>query len=197
MGGNPLFPFSPVSGHRCGCSREQAQARHHFLSTCSFLQVTMTSISASQVILAEHTENSIPLAEVGEIQHSLVAYCCSSMEPQPGCSQTSRELSSIESRSVREHDQCYHRGSEKKDTVDASLDVLRKTALIQGNASRCALPWAPLLKFLPCKANILEQSTAGCLRVSAVFWGMAWGQAGLCPYINKKHSARHSFSSNT
>lgn len=66
MGGSPCFPCSPVSEHRCGGSGERAQPRPRFLSTCSFLQRTMTGRPASQVTVAEHAENPFPSRRGGK-----------------------------------------------------------------------------------------------------------------------------------
>lgn len=86
MGGNPCFPCSPVSEHRCGCSAGRAQPRPRFLCTCSFLQRTMTGISAGQVIPTGHAEKPFPQAEMGRTsQKSLSPAAAGLPQSSSGC----------------------------------------------------------------------------------------------------------------
>lgn len=131
MGGNPCFPCSPVSEHRCGCSAERAQPRPRFLCTCSFLRRTMSRISASQVRAAEHAENPFPLAEEGRTSQSRTALLVqgrASAWLQPSLQRARLGVS-----------QRCHRGAEINSYVEVSLHVLQQTTPIWEKANKDVL----------------------------------------------------------
>lgn len=140
------LPLLPVSRHSWGCSGERAQPRPRFLSTCSFLQRTMTGRSAGQAILAEQAEKPFPPAGMGRTSQSRTALPQSSSVPTLLQGLGQKLLQGV---------LCT--------CVTANSIDLRETR-------RMCSCLGSLQLFPPCKGIILVQNTAGDL--PAAFWGL-------------------------
>lgn len=176
MGGNPCFPCSPVSEHRCGCWGERAQARPRFLSVCSFLHRTMTGTSASQAMEAEHAENPFPQAKMGRTSQPRAAVLLQGRaQLQAGCHRARL--------GVCQH---CHRGSEKNSNVEVSLHILQQETLIWQKASKDVL-----FAGFPSTVSTMQRECFGaeCCRLT-VFWGLGWGGEYLL--ININYLTEHS-----
>lgn len=165
MGGSPCFPCSPVSEHRCGGSGERAQPGPRFLSTCSFLQRTMTGRPASHVTVAEHAENPFPSRRGGK------------NTPTQGCTAAAvKSLSPAAAKLPESSSGCAPAlsGVRRKTALCRSLYIFySKKHWFERKPARMCSFLGSLLLFPPCKGIVLVQNIAGDL--TAVFWVLGWG----------------------